>query len=193
MPVAIDIRRALETEGWMGEPELTWLAEAASKSQKILEVGVWCGRSTRALADNCPGVVYAMDIWAGSDWERKADVNSLVTREREEFNKNMADHIANGKVIPLRMDSVTWELGRGQEPIDTSILSDFDLVFLDGLHTYQHLVAEIYLYRPRIKPGGILAGHDYAHPYEFGAEVKRAVDTMLGPVNIVDWIWWTHV
>jgi len=39
----------------------------------------------------------------------------------------------------------------------------FDLIFFDTLHHYEHVNAEINLYKKKIKPGGILCGHDYVN------------------------------
>lgn len=176
----------------MGTDELTWLAHAASHSTRILEVGAYCGRTTRALADNCPGQVISIDIWAGSDgvnsWGNRA--GELITRELAAFHDNLGDHIESGKVIPLRIDSVTWEPGVGQVRVNPGMLRDFDLIFLDGLHTYEHLTAEIMLYRRLLLPCGILAGHDYDHPDWYGAEVRRAVHDSIGDPNVIDYIWW---
>lgn len=37
----------------------------------------------------------------------------------------------------------------------------FDFVFLDGNHSYDAVVADIAAWWPKVKAGGILAGHDY--------------------------------
>ena len=50
----VDISHAINIPGWMSVEELTYLAEAASKSNIIVEVGSWKGRSTIALAANTP-------------------------------------------------------------------------------------------------------------------------------------------
>jgi len=37
----------------------------------------------------------------------------------------------------------------------------FDLVFLDASHWYPEVIKDINLWKPKVRPGGILAGHDY--------------------------------
>ena len=48
----------------------------------------------------------------------------------------------------------------------------FDMVFIDADHTYEAVKQDFNLWKPRIRPGGILCGHDY-HTYD---EVKKAID-----------------
>lgn len=57
-----------------------------------------------------------------------------------------------------------------------------DFVYLDACHLYECLIADINAWLPKIKSGGILAGHDYNHPVWPG--VKTAVDELLGQNNI---------
>ena len=57
--------------------------------------------------------------------------------------------------------------------------TNFDLAFIDADHSYVGCWGDIQAYWPKIKPGGILAGHDYAYNRNdctFGPMVKRAVD-----------------
>lgn len=52
-----------------------------------------------------------------------------------------------------------------------------DLVFIDADHSYEGCRADITAYWDKVKPGGYLAGHDYANDdFAFGPMVKRAVD-----------------
>lgn len=51
---SIDIFRALSIPGWMSEEELLWLASTASSSHNAVEIGSYCGRSSRAIGDHLP-------------------------------------------------------------------------------------------------------------------------------------------
>jgi predicted O-methyltransferase YrrM len=49
-----------------------------------------------------------------------------------------------------------------------------DMVFIDAAHEYHDVVEDIKSWLPKVKPGGILAGHDLH--YE---PVRRAVEELL--------------
>jgi hypothetical protein len=49
-----------------------------------------------------------------------------------------------------------------------------DFCFIDENHSYKSVREDVLMWLPKIKKGGILAGHDYFH-----AEVRRAVHDAL--------------
>jgi hypothetical protein len=56
-----------------------------------------------------------------------------------------------------------------------------DFVFIDADHSYPAVVADIEAWWPKVKPGGILSGHDYGKKKEElrGFGVLRAVDEFV--------------
>ena len=187
---AYRLKKALAIKGWMSEQELRWLADQARVAQAVIEIGSCCGRSTRALADHCPGTVFAIDPWVGycnddgsqAQWIEQA-AGGGWTGIRAAFDRNLADHLASGLVKAIARRS---EVAAGLfEP------GMVDLVFIDGDHRYEVCASDIAQYRPLIRSGGILAGHDYTHADWPG--VKRAVDELVGPVTLCGSIWWVRV
>jgi predicted O-methyltransferase YrrM len=63
-----------------------------------------------------------------------------------------------------------------------------DFVFIDAEHTYEALSADIAAWLPKLKPGGLLCGHDYSKPGERSAlgwpGVVRAVDEFVERVGL---------
>jgi len=178
----VDIFQALLIRGWMSERELTWLANVAKYCNVIVEFGSYCGRSARAMADNTNGIVYAVDPWNG-DYPGKftdsmADINTFVMPE---FVQNLADHISDKKVFAVR----TWA-----ECFNLPIGVKADFVFIDGDHRYKEVIKDIKKAKSLLRPGGMLAGHDYIH--DGYPDVKRAVNDELSEVNVEDTIWWTR-
>lgn len=66
-----------------------------------------------------------------------------------------------------------------------------DFVFIDGRHTFGDLMADITLWSDIVRPGGIIAGHDYNHPSYPG--VTRAVNASFQFINQEDgYVWWSR-
>jgi hypothetical protein len=175
-------------DGWMGAGPGRWLASQARQAERIIEVGVWKGRSTRVLADNTPGRVWAVDHWRGIPGsDQHAQLYSEVDTRGpdalfDEFCANLADHLAEGRVIPVRMSSLEAAAALLQEHGAV-----FDLVFIDADHSLKACAADIAAYGELVAPGGTLAGHDYSGRWP---GVRRAVDdafsgrATIGPGSI---------
>lgn len=165
--MAIDISKALLIDGWCSETELSWLAQKASEHYLILEIGSWLGRSTRALGDNTPGWVWAVDTWQGSEEHQQLLSQKPQDWLYESFLRNMQG-LSN--VMPMRMSSL--EASLRLEGAD-----GFDMVFIDAAHDYQSVKQDIEAWSVLCRPGALLCGHDYNWP-----EVRKAVDECLPEV-----------
>jgi len=175
----------------MSVPELLWLAAHAARSRRILEVGSWTGRSTRALTDNTPGTVYAIDTWEGSV---DGDLKDILRERgdnwaREEFQRN-TEGVPNLRAYCLT-SGMASEVVAGLAP--------FDMIFIDGSHDYKSVRNDIVCWLPRLAPGGLLCGHDYTLTRPHCAGVKKAVDEIFGkdvftmsPDDGEHSIWWTY-
>lgn len=89
-----------------------------------------------------------------------------------------------------RYRNVTYHIGasEGLSPIMEGRL--FDMVFLDAMHDYENVKADIERWWPKVIRGGIMAFHDYGH-HDFPG-VKRAVDERFGLIteNVVITLAW---
>lgn len=192
MSATLHLERAEAIDGWMDRDELEWLAAHAAQATKIVEVGCWQGRSTRAMADATTGTIWCVDPWTGIQTTTMVRTGTggiaLMGKPMKRgvysaFVANLSDHLATGRVqvIPTR-SLVAREV--------LQHLAPFDLVFLDGDHAYNSIVPEITQFRPLVRPGGILAGHDYG--VERWADVTRAVDKLVPERQVLNRIWWTR-
>lgn len=150
--------------GWMTLQESEWLAEQAMKHKSIVELGCCYGRSTRALADNTSGKVFAVDHWQGPPEERMTEEE--VAKIWPRFQEAMKDHIESGHVVPIHADhSMLPELDFGGTP---------DMIFIDGAHNEDAVRRDIRNAEKRIGDGGLICGHDYNW-----ADVKSVVDEVI--------------
>jgi len=71
-----------------------------------------------------------------------------------------------------------------------------DLVFLDARHDYEALTQDISAWRPKLRPGGILSGHDFSwmFPTVAMAVYKEAFAIPGGIIHLApDGVWWFHL
>jgi hypothetical protein len=57
-----------------------------------------------------------------------------------------------------------------------------DFMFIDANHTYEFVIRDIQAALPKMKPGGIIAGHDFngAHP----GVVQAVIESFIGDINL---------
>lgn len=190
----VDLTRAQAINGWMDRKELRWLAGAARAcTGAIIEVGSYEGRTTRALADNTSATVYAVDPWDGRGVVSPTPGAVLTDAAFPVFCLNLADHIAAGRVVPVKAileEAVPKfaDLGLWRPPAK---VGGADLVFIDADHHYATIRRNIDIALRLLRPGGIIAGHDFGHAEWPG--VKRAVDEAFGnATRLCRLIWWVQ-
>src|ERR1041385_7317153 len=124
-----DLARNLTIPGWMTEAELRWLHRTASRMSSVVEIGSWKGRSTFALLSGCPGVVWAIDHWRGSEGEGlgEASVEQAAGEDvLAQFEANVG-HFPNLSYLRTSSETAAKDDLRGEM---------FDMVFIDGSHRY---------------------------------------------------------
>lgn len=181
----IDLRPALAVPGWMTREELAWLAAMARHAQVIVEIGSYEGRSTLALADHCPGVVYAIDPWDGPCLREDGTTAPNDWAVYELFAAHLQAHLETGRVVALRMSSA-----EGLRHLQADAVTA-ELVFVDGDHRRAAVAADLEAAWPLVRPGGRLAGHDYRNATWPG--VTQAVTARFPTgVQTLGGLWWVE-
>lgn len=174
----------------MGTKGLRWLVKRARRSRRIIEVGCWLGRSTKAMAAATRGTVWAVDHWAGTPDDPEQHDRLYADRVAggdlyAEFCANLSREIAGGRVIPVRMPSVE----AAAHLLTRHGPGYFDFIFIDADHSYAGCAGDIEAYRPLVAPGGLIAGHDYHWPGVRQAVDERFPEAVKGPRSL----WSQHV
>lgn len=162
--------------GWMYDDELLWLHEQAKDCSLVVEIGVWQGKSTTAIAMGLPsnGKLFAIDSWRGSQEELSSAHSIMQTTEgqRSVFlnaMSNLFEFISFGKVIPICMNSVEAGQAIG------ALTYEADFVFIDGSHDYLNVKQDIATWLPMTHTNSLIAGHDFTWP-----GVEKAVREAFG-------------
>lgn len=154
-------------KGYFSFPDFyTWIANwlPSDRPSHIVEVGVHSGQSVAYLATE----IYNRGIPCKLD---------------------LVDYFTNGgdgPPNPALMKQVRDALSPVKDVIGAMHAEDsaraaalyadksLDFVFIDATHAYEYVKQDIVKWKPKIKSGGIIAGHDFA-PYEGEIGVFRAV------------------
>lgn len=133
-----------------------------TKEMNMIEVGSYAGESTEIFAQRFKSVI-AIDPFLNDYDENDITCQYMdLNRVYDVFMARMEKY-SNVTLIKKLSDEAHLELK------DDS----FDFVYIDGLHTYEQVKADIKNYSPKIKVGGFIGGHDY-HPNWSG--VMKAID-----------------
>lgn len=122
-----------------------WLASQMSPSGKFVEIGVDHGQSMLYMAARWEGRKFGVDVSLGRV--------SQKTREALPF--------------------VGWIEKPSVQAAQGFADNELEAVFIDGDHSYDGVRADIAAWAPKVRSGGIIAGHDYTLEHFEG--VVRAV------------------
>jgi predicted O-methyltransferase YrrM len=152
--------------GWLTEAEGYTLASLAS-GQHVVELGCWKGRSTVAMAQTAASVL-ACDGFIGD-----ADTGPADT---------LAAFLGNTRHL-LNVSSL---VARFEEGIPSIPDGSADLVFIDGQHDEASAYRDSMIARRILKPGGVVAYHDFTYP-TVRAAAERAAFRKTGQVDSLAW------
>lgn len=157
----LELSEQIGVKGFLHCAELQRLVELAA-NRNVLEVGAFMGLSAWGMAITAKSVVSLDTFRANSAGQQQMD--ELTTLD------------AYTKAVS-RFGNVRWHVGTSEQGAAAG-LGDFDMIFLDAMHTYEDVKADIERWWPRVLPGGLMAFHDYGHDHFPG--VKQAVDERFG-------------
>jgi hypothetical protein len=170
-----------QIHGWFDYSEVyRQIAGTLKDGSQFAEIGVWFGKSLSAMASYCKRKrvqFYAIDSFKGA--LNQPELVNIVKRHggsiRTAFEENMRMcGVRNLQVIESESDVAAQQFADGQ----------LDAAFIDADHSFEAVCADIDAWLPKIKPGGVLAGHD---ANESG--VKEAVASRLPSAKTVGRCW----
>lgn len=150
--------KQLNLEGWLEDWDIRNIYEEVSKlqsGQQYLEIGVAHGKSA------------AIACLAAKEGVQVRGIDRLNWHETRE--KNISEFLKmNGKA------DYNWQFmfGDSQQIADGWEYGPIDLLFIDGDHTYEGCLRDIFSWAPKVKSGGKILFDDYNDL----TGVKKAVD-----------------
>jgi hypothetical protein len=174
-----------EIDGWFDydglyEQVLDRLVEDA----KIVELGCWKGKSSSYLAVQSHNLkknfeLHFVDTWGGSPehFESKEFANA-INEDNDLIYNQFVENISRVD-YPYNIHRMT-----SLEAADLFENNSLDFVYFDTNHSFSYLTQELKKWYPKLKAGGILAGHDYNGP------VMSAVKAFFSPMKIIPYQGW---
>ena len=142
--------------------------------RRFMELGTYKGNSICYLADKISEYsdldemeIYTIDTFnptstSSNTWKQEKDLREMCYSNIEKLGMT---------------DYVTIVIGKSHDLSFTYEDEYFDFVFIDADHKYESVKQDIDDWYPKVKVGGILAGHDYAQTQH---GIRKAVDDRFG-------------
>jgi Methyltransferase domain len=137
------------------------------------EIGLLKAETFCLILQNCPGIkkMYGIDSWKPWECELTAP----------DFSYRMVfDEADSAFVKAMAYYNIQYQSGCSEKAVileeDTSTAvkkiddGELDFVFLDAYNSYDQAAREIREWYPKVKSGGIIAGHDW-----WSFEIQRAI------------------
>ena len=147
-----------------------------------VEVGVQEGAFSAHLLQHWKGRrLYSVDPWREFRASGYVDIANVPQARQDELYVQTLQ-----RLLPLEGRSVVWRLTSREA---ASILPDgsLDFCYLDADHRYEAVKEDLHLWFPKVKTGGLLAGHDFIPDgqYAFGQfGVQRAVHEFISEKDL---------
>lgn len=131
------------------------------QSAIFVEVGNWHGRSLCYLATKVRESKKKIEV-VGVDWGY------------DNFRKQHTALVLASNIIALNLSDIVTQITCPSVKAARFFADkSLDFVFIDADHTYKAVTEDIKAWLPKVKPGGLLAGHDYQPAEKYG--VNKAV------------------
>ncbi|MDR3618425.1 MAG: class I SAM-dependent methyltransferase [Paludisphaera borealis] len=145
----------------------------------FVEVGTLVGRSTCFLGEEIRRsgkaiTLYAIDTCRGSPTDSTGTqiAPSVGGTYAGALHRNILGCGLEVIVVPILTESV--------RAARLFPFGGVDFCFIDGDHSYESVTADLSAWWPKIKPGGLIAGHDYRQSAPWLVDVTRAVHDFFG-------------
>jgi hypothetical protein len=153
--------------------ELPHILNAKGLLGEGAEIGVQQGDFSELILESWRGrKLYSIDPWKEFSREEYRDAANVKQAEHDHFFRETQDKLARFGDRSCIMRSTS------QEAVSEFTDAQLDFVYVDAQHHYDAVKEDIRLWLPKVRPGGLLAGHDYIDGVLDGSEygVKSAVD-----------------
>lgn len=143
--------------------------------RSVAEIGVERGHFSKALLSGTSFHLLCVDPWLAYGGYREHVTQEKLDGFYAETQQRLAPFGA--RAVIRRLTSVA----AAAEVPDVSL----DAVYIDANHTLPHVIADLAAWAPKVRSGGIIAGHDYGRSSV--GHVREAVTAWTTAYRITPW------
>lgn len=154
--------------------------------KNLAEIGVWLGETSYFFSQFFPEAhLYLIDPWKPSkQYLENGQGPSHIQQEYDWARQNVHRLFQNNSQVSI--------LQKTSHDALSLVPNHLDLVFIDGDHSYEAVKHDIQNWKKKVRPGGILAGHDYHS--DFPGVVLAVQDCLKDQFQVgKDNVWFTLV
>lgn len=139
------------------------------EGMRILEIGSMAGSSAMAMGyavgrySKHKGKVFCIDVWDTMD---KVGFNTKTVNIPNTYCLNMYEVFSYNIRISELSDIIVPFVGRSEHILPALKDNYFDLIYIDGQHTYDAVMLDISHAKRLIAPGGVICGDDLELQFE---------------------------
>lgn len=185
----LKVKHFAKSDGWFNFELFYKDIVENNKFTTFVEVGSWKGHSIISLAKALLEKGDHFELFAVDLWNKLPKDNELWTEFPEQipllykiYTYNLAKAQVRGHVFDL--------INASDKAADFFENGTVDFVFLDASHDYEAVKRDIEAWKPKLRKGGILAGHDYHN-----GGVRPAIEATLDHVSVLSGcdVWHTRI
>ncbi len=163
---------------------LTNIKQYLPTNPVCIEIGVLQGDFSRAILDTLhPSKLFLVDPWvigydknASKTYTDNLGGLSTAYSTEEDFN-----YVKGRFKSELASRQIMISRNYSYDALETFPDQFFDFVYIDSCHLYQCVKNDLKMYLAKLKPTGLMCGHDYIDIHGFG--VIQAVDEFIKDNN----------
>lgn len=129
---------------------------AELKFNKGAEIGVDRGAFSEILCKVNPKLqLTSIDSWSTRSFEDPLNSSKKMQTQFDEHYQSAVRRLSNYNCNIVRKESL--------EAVKDIPDNSLDFVYIDANHNFAQIAQDLYEWQKKVKPGGIISGHDYSH------------------------------
>jgi hypothetical protein len=144
------------------------LIKILEKHLKIMEIGIFKGEFSKFVFNEIePSELHLVDLFEGQMCSGDKDGNNIIWTDLSQEYNNLISYFNDDENVFLHKGFSYDILSKFDDEY-------FDMVYIDGDHSYEGVKKDLDIAFNKVKSGGYICGHDYTMQMFEG--VVRAVD-----------------